>query len=499
MGNCFATRAECAIVIAETAEAVCRRQPVAFCKLACTPELAGAPYCREVCRVDEVACDNVEEMTSTACNPMKPPSNAALFPDFSAPGWWCWGPGSDSAAPSRCVKGRERCEWHASDGANAAGTASARCVARQEVVCFPRQVGRFVDQVCAPSQTDCESLRGADDQGSTCAPWKHDEAARKRVVPRPAVEWAPSSTLVFDIDDGNTDVVRTVKLVRDRVNVRGIAAVAVRREGDAVAVHVPSLDADNEERLVEIVTREMPWTIHRVRSKHSAARALAAWSNTEPSAAPLGVQSLVDGFGSPYLRAANRDVRMLVREAKKRGCWTRYMPVRDGEVECWVPGRDVLAELVEVFAATLPDPDEPVDYLVGYEFIHGNGDERDYWRTHHLERVPTLTSRDLDWAWVGWALELDTPLVTLRWSAAARTTLDALLAEGAWLAIMFEGRRVGTIIRPARRPAGQDIMIIRPDSRSRTGLAGEYQDMEELVTMLRAGLPMGVSFNPAPP
>lgn len=489
-------------------DAACKSQAIAYCKFGCQPAMGGFPACREHCAVDEKTCDEVETMASVQCQPMKPPKNSSLYPNYSAPGWWCWQLEGPEGRVSQCLKGKQHCEWNLHDVESKLGLPNTgQCSSRGDVECFSLKMDGGLEYQCATTNEECNFILKRQKAMSSptsvtmtdfsdCRPWAFGADNDARRVSRPKKTWKPEDTLVFEVADDNPDPVRTVKLMRDRTSEPGVAEAEVELEDREITVHLPGLDAETKAHVVEMLTREVSWTAHRVGSDKALMESIATWASTSPEAEKLGVQVAIDADGSPHLLAEDRRELLTVVEAKARDCWHENMLESGGKVQCLVTGREVLEMFVKPALAT--DSDLGITIDSEHDFAYGR--TASVWRSYYIDKSVVLSSADLKWAAAAWNPDTQTPLVEVWWYPSGLQRLKDPL-EGAAdtsLAILFSDSptRVSGLTRPGKHFGGHALIPVAGthEGSKEDALMAETQDLENV---LRAGLPMGVRFKPS--
>ena len=221
---------------------------------------------------------------------------------------------------------------------------------------------------------------------------------------------------------------QAVKTITDRIDARGVAEPTVIEKDDQILVELPGLDAENIQRIRELIARtaklefkvvvddtDNDTFMQRIYSRVVGGQ--QGGETVDAVAKELGITAHPDSwnlerkadkvFNDWYLTAYDREESLDIPAARKQGCYRKDLPVKDGKVRCKVTGRTLIERYLAAIAAEDPTLKVPDNRQIGFEKVTPDpsaerADKREFWRTYYLDRTVHLTGSSVSEAQVSY-------------------------------------------------------------------------------------------------
>lgn len=277
---------------------------------------------------------------------------------------------------------------------------------------------------------------------------------------------------------------RVEALIKDRVQERRLDDVQVLRVGRDIVVRVPGADDEARTRITDLLILDRSVGLHLVVDNPTLMRSLAQRLGGVDAERARALGLLTQGGA---ILAIDRVVSVLVDAARRMGCYAEHQPVIDGQVECMIWGRKVLADYLSEVAqrdpTLAPGPGEML--VIGFL----DGLEADAWTAYHVERPPMLAGTNIAWAELEFEADTQRPLVVVEltsegahiWAHATRVN------QGRQFALLV-GDMVHEVFGIEAVAQGKVFVLGLPRSEP----LDEARRVFDLLGVLRAGVPLGI-------
>ncbi len=304
---------------------------------------------------------------------------------------------------------------------------------------------------------------------------------------------------------------QAVTTIKDRIDARGIAEPTVIEKDDRILVELPGLDAENIQRIRELIARtaklEFKLVIDHTDNDpfmqrlftHVAGEQGRSGETVEPAALELGITAHADSWSldkSPdkplydwYLAAYDREEALTLSDARKQGCYRKDLPEKDGKVRCKVSGRRLIERYLEQLGTTDPSFKIRDDRQMSFEEVHPDpsaerADKRPFWRTYYLDRTVHLTGSSVSAAQVSYDPNTYRPEVVVQFDRHGGRVWGDLTGShvGKKIAIILdEAVESAPIIQGAIRQGATTISMGGGDAQ------GQELEAADLVNVLKTG------------
>ncbi|MBA3454311.1 MAG: protein translocase subunit SecD [Deltaproteobacteria bacterium] len=294
--------------------------------------------------------------------------------------------------------------------------------------------------------------------------------------------------------------------IRERIEEKGIAEPTVVEKGDEILVELPGLNKETIEETRGIIARTaklefkvvddgsefMRKVFAKVGSEGKEGNPTDLGAIKEQIRAEIDQWRPEDGGGMHtdyYLTAYDRREVVTVEVAKEIDCPERNdrKLVKDGKVDCKVPGKYAIARYLAALAAADPAFKIPDDRQLGYELNEAAPaakDTRSFWRSYYLERGVRLTGSAISDATGSYDPNTNRPIVLLDFNRYGSRVFGDLTAEivGKKLATILDDKvKSAPIINGAIRGGRASITMGGSDP------TRQEAERDELVNVLKTG------------
>jgi preprotein translocase subunit SecD len=309
-----------------------------------------------------------------------------------------------------------------------------------------------------------------------------------------------------------TALANAVNTIRERIDEKGVSEPSVVQKDDQIIVELPGLDEEKKQQTRDVIARTAKLEFKVVDDGSAFMQALFGHVGsegkegkpTEPRAIRDEIYAEIDQWrpddgGSLhtdyYLIARDRKETLTIDEAKKIECVSRTgrpanpdARIVDGQIECDVSGRQVIARYLQDLAKSDPTKWKlPEDRQIAYELVEPREDAKDkraFWRTYYLERAVRLTGTSISDAQGSYDPNTNRPIVLLDFNRYGGRVFGDLTAEitGKKLATILDDKvKSAPIINGAIRGGRASITMGGSDPRR------QEIERDELVNVLKTG------------
>jgi preprotein translocase subunit SecD len=294
--------------------------------------------------------------------------------------------------------------------------------------------------------------------------------------------------------------------IRERIDEKGIAEPTVVEKGDEILVELPGLNKETIQETRGIIARTAKLEFKVVDDGSEFMRKVFAKVGSEGKEGnPTDLAAIKDEIRAEidqwrpedgggmhtdyYLTAYDRRELVPVEVAKEIDCPERNdrKLVKDGKVECKVPGKYVIERYLANLAKADPSFKLPDDRQIGYELNEAAPDAKDdrsYWRSYYLDREVKLTGSAISDAMGSYDPNTNRPIVLLDFNRYGSRVFGDLTAE-------IVGKKLATILDDKVKSAPIINGAIRGGRASITMGGSEptrqEQERDELVNVLKTG------------
>jgi preprotein translocase subunit SecD len=299
-----------------------------------------------------------------------------------------------------------------------------------------------------------------------------------------------------------------VSIIRERIDVMGVAEPTVVEKGDQIIVELPGLDEEAQKQTKEVIARSAKLEFKVVDNGSEYMRKLFGHVGskgkgkkteaTDPDAIAAGIKADADvwknektGQGQQdwFLTAYDQEDKNVPLdnvpdEQKPKVCAARGDRHKDGK--CIIEGRVVIQRYLNELAKKNPEFKVPDDHQILYELVEPRdaSDLRSYWRSYYLLRKIELTGERISNAGGSYDPQTNHPVVLLEFDRDGARKFGDLTAQ-------IVGKKLATILDDTVKSAPQIIDAIRGGRASITMGGGDTrrqeQERDKLVKVLKTG------------
>ncbi len=297
-----------------------------------------------------------------------------------------------------------------------------------------------------------------------------------------------------------------VTTIRERIDEKGIAEPTVVEKGDEILVELPGLNSETIQETRGIIARTAKLEFKVVDDGSEFMRKVFAKVGSEGKEGnPTDLAAIKDEIRAEidqwrpedgggvhtdyYLTAYDRRELVTIEVAKEIDCPERNdrKLIKDGKVECKVPGKFVIDRYLTGLAKADPSFKLPDDRQVGFELNEaapGAKDDRSYWRSYYLDRAVRITGSAISDATGSYDPNTNRPIVLLDFNRYGSRVFGDLTAEivGKKLATILDDKvKSAPIINGAIRGGRASITMGGSDP------TRQEAERDELVNVLKTG------------
>jgi len=303
-----------------------------------------------------------------------------------------------------------------------------------------------------------------------------------------------------------------VSIIRERIDVMGVAEPTVVEKGDQIIVELPGLDEEAKKQTREIIARSAKLEFKTVDNASSFMQNLYTRINkgkssrakdnkpTDPDALKAGIESDAETWRAEhsgqrqndwYLRAYDQEDPEVSLEGKpddqrQKLCAARGEKLNKDKDRCIVEGRVVIQRYLDDLAKKDPNFKVPDDRQILYELVEPRdaSESRSYWRSYYLERPVQLTGESISNAGGSYDPQTNHPVVLLDFDRYGSRIFGDLTTK-------IVGKKLATILDETVKSAPTINGPIRGGRASITMGGGDphrqEQERDKLVNVLKTG------------
>lgn len=334
----------------------------------------------------------------------------------------------------------------------------------------------------------------------------------KDISPRECIATDGPNAICFRVSSAFADSIKksalanAVTTIRERIDEKGIAEPTVVEKGDEILVELPGLNKETIQETRGIIARTAKLEFKVVDDGSEFMRKVFAKVGSEGKESnPTDLAAIKDEIRAEidqwrpedgggmhtdyYLTAYDRRELVTVAVAKEIDCPERNdrKLIKDGKVECKVPGKYVIERYLTGLATADPSFKLPDDRQIGYELNEAAPeakDDRSYWRSYYLDRAVRLTGSGISDASGSYDQNTNRPVVLLDFNRFGSRVFGDLTGEivGKKLATILDDKvKSAPIINGAIRGGRASITMGGSDP------VRQEQERNELVNVLKTG------------
>jgi preprotein translocase subunit SecD len=305
-----------------------------------------------------------------------------------------------------------------------------------------------------------------------------------------------------------------VSIIRERIDVMGVAEPTVVEKGDQIIVELPGLDEEAKKQTREIIARSAKLEFKVVDNgaggrgsdymnklfKHVGAQG-KDYQPTDPRAIADGIQAQVDVWHSDaggqrqqdyYLKAYDKtddkiSLEGLSDAAAQKACAAKGEKLNKSKDKCIVEGRVIMQRYIDDLAKQNPEFKIPDDRQILYELVEprdATESSQPYWRSYYLEAGSQLSGESISNAGGSYDPQTNHPVVLLDFDRYGSRIFGDLTTK-------IVGRKLAAVLDDTVKSAPTINGPIRGGRASITMGGGEphRQEVErdKLVNVLKTG------------
>jgi preprotein translocase subunit SecD len=347
------------------------------------------------------------------------------------------------------------------------------------------------------------------------------EAADTIDAPQDCQDAAGKPAICFGVSQSYAEKTRkgaltnAVSIIRERIDVMGVAEPTVVEKGDQIIVELPGLDEEAKKQTREIIARSAKLEFKVVadgsdfmqRIKNHVGIVGKKDLPTDPKAQQEGIQMGYDRWSNEngpqkvhqdwYLKAYDKEddtlsLEGMTDEQAQKTCAKAGQKLNKDRHKCIIEGRAVLQRYLDALAKEKPELKVPEGYQIRYELVEPRDatDTRSYWRSYLLDVGATpeglirLTGESISNAGGSYDPQTNHPVVLLDFDRYGSRVFGDLTSR-------IVGKKLATVLDETVKSAPQIIGPIRGGRASITMGGGDphRQEMErdKLVNVLKTG------------